>query len=346
MPTNQYAQTVLGPVPADQLGHTQTHEHLLSDLSRPLTAEATATERKRDNELIRLDNYYEIRRYHSAEDLRLHDVQDAVDELLPYRAKSGGAVVEASSIGLGRDPLGMAEIAKRTGVHIVMGCGYYCRAYHPPELDEASEAEVTARIVRDVQEGVDETGIRAGIIGEIGLSWPVHPVEQKVLRAAIAAQRETGAALLIHPGRGEPAPLDAMRTVESLGGQADRVIMSHIDRTLFDTRSIRELAATGCYVEFDLFGQESSYYPFAPIDMPNDATRVDYIADLISAGYLNKVLIAQDICSKTHMRKYGGEGYTHILDNVLPLMRRKGFTEEQIHAITVDSPAHVLPMPL
>jgi phosphotriesterase-related protein len=99
--------------------------------------------------------------------------------------------------------------------------------------------------------------------------------------------------------------------------------------------AVPELAA-------DLFGQESSYYSLGPIDMPNDATRVDYIVDLIARGHAAQVLISQDICHKTNLTHYGGEGFTHILDNVRPLMRRKGIDDAQIAAITVDNPARAI----
>jgi phosphotriesterase-related protein len=105
-----------------------------------------------------------------------------------------------------------------------------------------------------------------------------------------------------------------------------------------------ELARTGCYLEFDLFGQESSYYPLAQIDMPNDATRVDHLRRLIDEGFGERLLIAHDICRKTSLVAYGGDGYAHILENVVPLMHRKGMTQPQIDAILLHNPARVLAM--
>jgi phosphotriesterase-related protein len=76
--------------------------------------------------------------------------------------------------------------------------------------------------------------------------------------------------------------------------------------------------------------------------MPNDATRIDYLIKLIEAGYRDKLLISQDICTKIHLTKYGGEGYYHILENVIPMMEHKGINEEDIGALTVQNPARVL----
>ena len=337
-------QTVLGLVDPSGLGHTQTHEHLLIDLSLRAGDGGPAGTRGRANEPIRLDNYGWIRRNWNShpDNMRLTSEADAIAEMQLYKASGGGTVVDATSIGIARDPLGLARISRAAGVHVVMGAGYYVAAYHPPEADGLTEDQVAEQIVRDIEEGVEDTGIRSGIIGEIGLTWPVHPNEAKVLRAAARAQAATGAPLLIHPGRDPAAPLDAMRRVRAAGGDPERTIMSHIDRTLFSLDSMTELAATGCYVEFDLFGQESSYYPLAPIDMPNDATRTDYLRGLIAAGYRDKLVIAQDICKKMNLTKYGGEGYNHILENVVPIMRRKGMSTDDIECILVRNPARIL----
>jgi phosphotriesterase-related protein len=151
---------------------------------------------------------------------------------------------------------------------------YYVSTHHPPEVAELAEAELAEHIARDILEGVDDTGIKSGLIGEIGLTWPVDDNEAKALRAAAKAQVKTGGALMIHPGRDPRGPMDAIRIVREAGGDPERTIMCHIDRTLFSVEDMLELAATGCYLEWDLFGQESCFYPLATIDMPNDAIRI------------------------------------------------------------------------
>ena len=340
-------QTILGLVDPSELGHTQTHEHLLVDLwlhNAPSVSELPASIRGQVDEPIRLENYAWVRRYGNrvATNNRLISESDAISEMHQYRTSGGGTVVEATSIGIARDPVGLARISRATGVRVIMGAGYYVADAHPPEVARMSEQELIERIVRDVVEGADGTGLKSGIIGEIGLTWPVHPDEEKVLRAGAKAMKQTGAPLLIHPGRGTAAPIEAMRVVMKAGGDPERTIMSHIDRTLFDLDSMVELAKTGAYIEFDLFGQESSYYRLAPIDMPNDAMRIDYMMGLMDAGYGDQVVMAQDICHKVHMAMYGGEGYNHILENVVPIMRRKGMTADDLEGILVRNPARVL----
>jgi phosphotriesterase-related protein len=330
-------QTVLGLVEPGQLGITLTHEHLLLDLRLP-------DQREDEGWPISLENSGRNRRHpnENPNNARLASLEDAVQELEPFKGLGGGAIVEATSHGLVRDAEGLKAIAEAADLHIVMGSSYYVHAYHPGEVAGRTEREIAEEIVRDLTEGVPGTGIHAGIIGEVGLTWPHHPDEEKVLRASVAAQIETGAPLLIHPGRDPRSPREAMRIVKAAGGDCKRTIMSHIDRTLFTAADMRALAETGCLLEFDLFGQESSFYAHAPIDMPNDATRIDHLMRLVREGFRNQLVIAHDICHKHGLLRYGGEGYGHILENVVPVMRRKGMSDQDLDAILVKNPARVL----
>ena len=336
-------QTVLGQIAADRLGHVQMHEHLVIDLWKDVRSSVSDADRHRYLEPLRLENYYWSRRYHSRDDLRLTDVAVAIEEMTAYRQAGGGTIVDVTSIGLGRNPVALAEISRATDVHIVMGCGYYYVDYHPRELVPADLDAVTEQIVRDLTVGVGDTGIRAGIIGEIGMSWPPAPAELVVLEAAAQAHLATGAAISLHPGRDSRSPFDLLRRLDRCGVPPQAIIMGHVERTLTEASSILDLAASGCFVEFDLFGQESSYYSLAPeVHLPNDAGRADYIIDLISHGHLDQVLISQDICHKTNLTRYGGEGFTHVLEHVIPLLAVKGMTPSQITAITRANPVRAL----
>ncbi len=331
-------QTVRGLIDPSELGFTQTHEHLLITLLPPGMRDDYV------GEPITLENvgYYRRNWLNNPDNLKLTDEADAVEELRRFKASGGGAIVELTPINTGREPEALARISSGADVHVVMGTGYYQAAYHPPEIEDLSDEAIADIMIDEIENGADGTGIKAGIVGEIGLDWPMYDSELKALRAAVMAHTQSGAALSVHPGRGTEAPLDAMRIVSEIGGDPERTIMSHIDRTIFNLDDMLRLAETGCYLEFDLFGQEISYYPVGDIDMPNDATRIDYLMGLIEHGYRDKLLISEDICYKTRLVKYGGEGYGHILDNVLPIMRRKGMSVDDIDAITVHNPATAL----
>jgi phosphotriesterase-related protein len=159
----------------------------------------------------------------------------------------------------------------------------------------------------------------------------------------VLAQKRTGAPLTIHPGRNEAAPQEIIEVVAEAGGDLKRTVMCHIERTMFKWRSVQRLAASGCYLEYDLFSHESSYYPLAPSTyMPHDQQRLEQIARLISEGHLEQILMSHDVCAKHRLVRYGGVGYAHILENIVPRMRILGITDEQIHTILVENPKRLL----
>ena len=107
--------------------------------------------------------------------------------------------------------------------------------------------------------------------------------------------------------------------------------MGHLDRTIADFDTFRSLTETGCYLEWDLFGNESSHYPLSDLDMPSDSQRMDIIKRVIDELDCNdRVVMAHDICTRHRQIKYGGHGYGHIFENIVPRMRRRGYTDDQV----------------
>ena len=339
------AQTVLGPVSPDELGVTMTHEHLLLDMTAARGVPTEASAREFYNKPVSLETLGYIRHYfaQNADNSRLGDVATAVDEATLYKQHGGGTLVDVTSVGIARDPVGLAQISREAGVHIIMGSSYYVAAAHPPDMDGQGEDDIAAEIVRDVTEGVGDTGIRAGIIGEVGCTWPLTDNERKVLRASARAQQHTGAPLLIHPGRNERAPEEIIEVLAEAEADLSRTIMGHLDRTVYQKETLTRIAESGCFLEWDLFGRENSYYPLnIKVGMPGDAKRMEDIAWTISQGYGDRVVVAHDIASKDRLLKYGGHGYFYVLAHIVPRMRRLGFQEEDIHKILVENPAAAL----
>ncbi len=333
------AQTVLGSVSPEALGPTLMHEHLIWDIRTP----AMAVDPDQGPEITLCNcwsiNYGRMKAPRNLE-LRCRDV--AATEVAEMRAAGGRTVVELTCGGLKPDPEGLAGIARRTDTHIVMGCGHYVDEYQ----DRANEGRTTesfaAEMVEQVFGGAWGTTIRAGIIGEIGCQAPWTDLEKRVMRGALIAQAETGAAISVHPGRHHDQPQEIADFIRAHGGQIERVVIGHIDRTIFDERRLLHLADSGCVLEFDLFGQEQAYYPWADIDMPNDAGRLKLIRALINRGHLERVVISHDICYRTRLASFGGHGYSHIYRNVLPMMRARGFSNAEINAILIDNPKRLL----
>jgi phosphotriesterase-related protein len=332
-------QTVLGPVAPEALGPTLMHEHLLCDIRHP-------SQRKPDDlgPELALDTVWAINygTLNAARNYVLDGLEVAVEEVRRMVDAGGRSLVELSSGGLSPDPLGLAEISRATGAHVVMGCGHYVHDYQDPANAGRTVEDLAAEMIAAIRQGAWGTGVRAGIIGEIGCQAPWTEQEQRVMRAAILAQRETGAAVNVHPGRDPDQPQQVADFVRARGGSMERVVISHIDRTIFDGDRQRRLADSGCVLEWDLFGQESSFYRLADIDMPNDAVRLRAIRALIDHGHLAQVVISHDICYRSRLVRFGGHGYAHIFANVVPLMRRRGFTQAEIQAILVDNPRRLL----
>ncbi len=315
------------------------HEHVLCDLTAP----ELAAQRLPPVE-IRLDNLFEIRHQwcgHAGHHV-LNDRDLAASELARFGAAGGSAVVELTCEGIAPDPAGLAEIARRSGLHIIAGSGPYVEAYLGPDERNRSVDDTTAAMVRAVHEGLGDSGVRAGILGEIGLSTPCTAVERRSLVAAAQAQQATGAAINVHPPRTLDGTLEAIATLREAGADIERVIVSHVDRTLFDVDDMERVADTGVVLEFDFFGIESSYYPFADVDLPNDGQRVRHIVDLVRRGHGCRIVVAHDICTRTRLRHFGGHGYGHLLENAVPLMRRRGLSDDDVTQILVATPRRLL----
>jgi phosphotriesterase-related protein len=276
------------------------------------------------------------------------DREAAAHEVAIFGRAGGGTIVELTVREMGRDPLALLEISRRTGVHIIIGTGFYTAGTHPFSVAAAKPEELAAGMTVEITQGVDGTAIKAGIIGEIGCSWPLADGERKVLEAAAVAQIQTGLAITIHPSRNEAGPNDAIEVLRWAGADLSRVVIGHMDRCGYSMETRLGILEAGCYVEYDLFGKEG-YYPAQPAladghlpDMPNDVGRIKEIADLIDRGWIDRILISHDNCLKTNFTKWGGPGFAHIIERAIPYMRIYGYTEKQIHQLTRNNPARMV----
>lgn len=349
-------QTVLGSVHGDRLGFTLPHEHFLFDGSGPVNF--TEPDKPEDREIARqpvsLENLSWIRchRFSNLDNQRPVDVEAVIKEIGLFEEAGGKTIVEVTPNNMGREPEALVHIAQAAGINVIMGTAYYLEKSYRPEMnmDSKTEEDIADEFVRDITTGVDGTGICAGIIGEVACSWPLTDNERKVLRAAAIAQQRTGALISVHPGTFEEAPMEIIQVLSKAGADLSHVIMDHMGRTILSHSTRFRLAETGCYLEWDRFGGDGQYpmtpppsrYHNNPPDIPNDVERLNQIIQLIGEGHLNQILISHDVWLKTDHATFGGGGYTHILNNVLPLMRQKGISEEHIRTITVENPRRAL----
>jgi phosphotriesterase-related protein len=337
--------TVLGPVDPLNLGITLTHEHLLIDLSAAFVPPVNDEGRRLANEPLSIENlgWVRVNWASSNDNLVYQDVETGKREVAHFKNAGGQSLVDATTIGIDRNPEALAEISRASGVNIIMGAGYYVGPSHPEDFSSRSVDSITDEIIRDVQVGVGGTGIRCGIIGEIGCSWPWTDDEKKSVAAAVAAQRATGAPLLIHPGRDQKAPIEIVNFIDREGGDLSSTIMSHVDIRIYEREILRELAATGIYIEFDTFGLDSPFQPHAlELFMPSDSQRIEKVKWLVEDGDLERILLAHDICTKHRQRTYGGHGLDYVPANVTGWMRLQGITQRQIDTMLIENPKRVL----
>jgi len=299
----------------------------------------------------------------SRDNWRLDDPDLAVEEVNRYRNAGGKTFIDVTTMSevIGRDPRLMQDIARETGLNIIAGTGHYVRHAIPTRVDNQTDEDIATEMISDIEEGMDDTDIRAGIIGEIGLStdkknrgdtpaW-MHDQEERVLRAGARAARRTGASISIHPpGERDPEFPPSERTHEVLDVCEDeglppaRVVMGHMDQSRWVDDGLdaqRELADRGALLEYDLF-DHAKYMLDAKDGQPSDWDRIDDAIALVEDGYGKNLLFSHDIYFKHWWTKYGGNGWTHILDTVLPVLQDRGVSEEIVSQIMVENPKQVL----
>lgn len=334
------AQTVLGPVPVDQLGVTLMHEHLLVDASPWFREPNEASKRAIAHGPVRIEVLGALRNdpFLCRDNCQLLDEDVAIEEVSAFRRAGGNTVVDPTCRGIARDPKALQRISRATGLHVIMGAGYYLEPSHPPVVAEMTVEDIAQEAERDVKEGVD--GIKAGIIGEIGVSKDFTPEEEKVLRGAARAQARTGVPLEVHLPGWERHGLRVLDVVEEEGGDLDRTVLCHMNPSGEDLEYQAAAADRGAWLEYDMVGMDF-YYADQEAQSPSDDENARAIKRLHNADLLNHVLLSQDVFVKIQLVRYGGTGYAHILNHFVPRLRRHGLTSKQLEQLLVDNPRNV-----
>ena len=339
--------TVQGSVDSSSIGIVSPHEHIFVDIRNQYTEPEDRARKKRGAERVSIENLDVLSRdpYAVKDNLLLDDYRVAHEELIRFKHAGGDGLVDATPVGIGRDPLPLQKISRTTGLHIIAGCGYYTADTHPVDMEGRSLEDIEAEIVSDIQSGIGKTDIRAGVIGEIGTSAEIHPDEQKVLAAAARAQEITGAGVMVHTYPWGKTGLEVLNILENNGADLSRVSINHVDVVL-DVDYCKAVLDRGAFIEFDNLGKE--YF----IDRPNrgyaggvfarDIERVKVLKELVDAGYVQQILLSCDVCLKTLLHRYGGWGYDHILTHFVPMMEEEGIATEDVGTILRENPVRFL----
>ncbi|MFJ6747550.1 phosphotriesterase [Streptomyces sp. NPDC091266] len=304
---NDLLHTVSGPLSASAVrGPVLAHEHLALDLTRGAGRSATLTPGHR---------------------------AAIAEELATLREEFGLAlVIELTCRGMGRDVHGLARIAERSGVAVVAATGWYYEPYHPRELSHTSAERLARTLVGEIERGAGGTGIRPGVIGEVGSHGDVPSGQEvKSLTAAAQAAVATGLSVATHAqfGRGGHAQLELLTAA---GLPPHRISIGHQD-LLDDPAVHRELAATGAYIAFDTVGKEA---------YQSDSVRLRLLLALLESGHADRVLLSCDISRHGYLVSEGGWGYGHLFRSFLPRLRAAGVDDDMIDGLTRRNPLRFL----
>ena len=321
-------------MPITELGTALTHEHLIVDTTRVYFK--SYGEEKMSDEKVTLENRNEIMKdlhtivFGYKDNIIFDNVDDMVKELEPFKNAGGKTIFEVTTSDLGRDPIALREISEKSGVNIVMGGTYYYFPSIEPEVQEIILSDngvnrLADMMIREFFDGVGETGIRPGVLGELGLQYDEN-TNDRLMRAAMIAQRETGAPLIIHS-----APYSALDYAEEAHADLSKIVLGHWTMDF----PVDEAIKRGAWVSFDQFGMN---FP----GIIGDDCRILEVMKMFERGYENQLLLSMDICWKIRLKKYGGSGYAHLFESVFPELRRLGITEEQLDSIMRINPMRLL----
>ncbi len=305
-------RTVLGDIRPDELGQTDVHEHLLQR-SPLLPGE------------------------------ELDDVERSLAEVMELRDAGIGALVELTTIGIGRDPRGIAEIARRGGVRIVLATGIHREAHYPPDhwIHAVDPSQYVHWFVRDIREGcaaadyagprAQPTQLRAGVIKVGAGYWSISPFERRVLDAAAQAHVETGAPIVCHLELGTAA-WEVLAILSRGGVPTHRVLLAHVDRNP-DPGLHSELAAAGAYLGYDGMAR-AKYFP--------DSMLLECLVKVAAAGGAERLTLGGDVARRSGFHAYGGmPGLVYLPTRFVPRLRAMA-GDDLVHTILVSNPARFL----
>jgi len=303
--------TVSGPLPPERIGFSLPHEHTGIYLWHV-----------RD----RWD-YWEL----------TPDELTIADELRDFRRRGGSTLVDLTLPGVGRDPERLRRLASSSGIQIVMGTGWYRESYYPPEarIDRRSVDDLADEMIAEFRDGVGGTGVRPGIIGEIGTDKPwLSAQEERVHRAAARAAMTTGMAITTHAVM-SPVGLAQLRVFTEEGVDPTRVIIGHADSypVLEHWLAILE---QGANLELDFLGQRFGTEEAA------EPRLIELLVELLERGFGDQVLLSQDVCHNAQLKANGGFGYVYLQQHLLPRLRTAAVGEGEIQRMTIDNPRRML----
>ncbi|OBC16829.1 phosphotriesterase [Mycobacterium sp. 852013-50091_SCH5140682] len=318
MPT---VNTARGAIDTTELGATLMHEHVFI-MSGELTAnypDSWGAETRRE--------------------------ADAIERLNELKAHGVDTIVDLTVVGLGRYLPRIARIAAATDLNIVVATGLYTYKDIPmtfwfrgPGTALAGPDPMIEMFVHDIEKGVADTGIKAAILKCATDEPGVTPGVERVLRAVAQAHRQTGVPISTHTHAATRRGLEQQRIFAEEGVDLSRVVIGHSGDTT-DIGYLEELIANGSYIGMDRFGVDV-YLPFED--------RVATVATMCERGHADHMVLSHDtwcyfdaLPDELTTTVLPNAGYLHIHNDVLPALRERGVTDEQITTMLVDNPRRI-----
>ena len=342
--------TVNGRIDKDDLGVTDMHEHVffngLADYEN--SREGCKGYSPEDKVSIENLSIIGVNPIAIKDNMIILDERLAENELMEFKRAGGKTIVDLTTFDIGRNPIALRRISNALNLNIITTTGYYREKFHPPKVKKMTVEELSEEMIREIEIGIDDTDIKAGIIGELGTSETILPNEKKVLIAAAKVNKKLGTPIAIHidpiTNLIEPSKRVALEVLEILsknGANLGKVYFCHMDCDFYEFEYYKKIIKTGAYIGFDAFG-EVCISTGTVYGAPSDGYRVKTLLKLIDKGYIEKILIGNDTWSKAQLHKYGGFGYDHFLSNIVPFIKKRGSTNEQLNILLVENPKRFL----
>jgi phosphotriesterase-related protein len=338
--------TVLGPIDATQLGETMSHVHLTIDVTCWFHPPDSGVLRGLSEQKLNIRNLGMARRNAMLfkDNLVQDDLDQTIREAEEYKRAGGHTLINCDLPGMGRDPMALQKIARATGLNIVASTGWYVQASHPPAIAGKTVEELADIMIKEITVGIGNTGIKAGNIGEIAMSGqphePFQPGEEKVLRASARAQEATGVSLTVHPNFLGNHWDTYINVLEKEGANLAKCYMSHLG-FYPDVNVARHVLERGVgFVSYDQLGHEELFENvLGPgVGFSTDKEEVRCVVELLNAGFADQVLLCAEVAMKTCFKEYGGWGYSHVHENIVPWLKSLGASDEQIRSMMVGNP--------
>lgn len=333
-------ETVLGPIPAEDLGATCMHDHVLSDssaLQRPGRGPAPASDRVSTQAL----GWLRWNALALADNLRLDDADLAVQELRSVQGTAQRSLVECSAWGLGPRHGELPAISAASGVRIIVAYGTYIPRTVPARIAELDEAALEQDFVDALVVAVAGTTYRAGMLGIMGTTDALDAREREQLRAAARAAVRTGAAVSVRLDDQAYRGLEVLAILAAEGLPADRVLFTNADEFL-DAAYWAELSAAGAVLEM-CFGSEMVHD--GRMDNPSDRERLAFFPRFVHANPDARLVLGQSLWTKMQLRRHGGHGYDYLQRRIVPALQVAGVEAERIERMLVAEPARLLDRP-